>query len=197
LEREYDPWGVALQGPSTPGYAFTGREWDAETQLYYYRARYYSPASATFLSRDPVHRVHTEYSYVNARPLSFIDPDGRNAVLALLAAEALKRALIWTGATVVTGLTVWMESEADAEALDAFPTNGDDWRMPKGWREETKAKEAADGRHRHFVGPKGEVRRWDAEGRDEGKERGQTGTIPGFQESIFPATVEGAKCGER
>ncbi len=26
LEREYDPWGVALQGSSTSGYAFTGRE---------------------------------------------------------------------------------------------------------------------------------------------------------------------------
>jgi YD repeat-containing protein len=43
LTREYDPWGNALQGSATAGYAFTGREWDSETGLYYYRARYYDP----------------------------------------------------------------------------------------------------------------------------------------------------------
>ena len=40
LARQYDPWGNLLTGGSTSGYAFTGREWDAEAALYYYRARY-------------------------------------------------------------------------------------------------------------------------------------------------------------
>ena len=30
MTRRYDPYGVPLQGAGTSGYAFTGREWDAE-----------------------------------------------------------------------------------------------------------------------------------------------------------------------
>ncbi len=33
---------------------FTGREFDSETGLYYYRARYYNPAIGRFLQADPV-----------------------------------------------------------------------------------------------------------------------------------------------
>ena len=35
-------------------YLFTGRRWDKETQLYYYRARYYSASLGRFLQRDPI-----------------------------------------------------------------------------------------------------------------------------------------------
>ncbi len=38
---------------SKGGFAFTGREWDPETNLYYYRARYYDPKIGRFLSEDP------------------------------------------------------------------------------------------------------------------------------------------------
>jgi RHS repeat-associated protein len=34
--------------------AFTGREWDPEIGLYYYRSRYYSAESGRFLSEDPI-----------------------------------------------------------------------------------------------------------------------------------------------
>jgi RHS repeat-associated protein len=37
---------------SAPGY--TGREYDAETGLYYYRARYYDPVQGRFMSQDPI-----------------------------------------------------------------------------------------------------------------------------------------------
>jgi RHS repeat-associated protein len=33
---------------------FTGRQYDPESQIYYYRARYYSPQIGRFLSRDPL-----------------------------------------------------------------------------------------------------------------------------------------------
>ena len=35
LSREYDPYGTPLSGAGQSGYAFTGREWDTETGLYY------------------------------------------------------------------------------------------------------------------------------------------------------------------
>lgn len=35
LTRTYDPFGNLTSGAATSGYAFTGREWDAEIGLYY------------------------------------------------------------------------------------------------------------------------------------------------------------------
>ena len=45
-----------LQGLSPSGnpYLFTGRRHDAETGLYYYRARFFDPENGEFLSRDPL-----------------------------------------------------------------------------------------------------------------------------------------------
>jgi RHS repeat-associated protein len=34
--------------------AFTGREWDPEIGLYYYRARYYDPKVGRFVGEDPI-----------------------------------------------------------------------------------------------------------------------------------------------
>jgi RHS repeat-associated protein len=77
LTRDYDPWGNLLQGASTAGYAFTGREWDSETGLYYYRARYYDPRVG-FISEDPIGfggGVNFS-SYVNNNPVNRTDPLG-------------------------------------------------------------------------------------------------------------------------
>lgn len=78
LEREYDPWGVASQGASTPGYAFTSREWDAEIGLSFYRARYYSPQSGRWLNEDPIGLAGGSHlsAYVANNPTRLIDPFG-------------------------------------------------------------------------------------------------------------------------
>lgn len=78
LTREYDPWGNLLQGSTAAGYAFTGREWDSETGLYYYRARYYDPRSGRFLSEDPVglRDGPNRYTYVHNAPVNATDPFG-------------------------------------------------------------------------------------------------------------------------
>jgi RHS repeat-associated protein len=83
LEREYDPWGVAMQGASTSGYAYTGREWDAETGLYYYRARYFSAAAGKFISEDPIgfSGGSNFFGYVAGAPTRLIDPYGLDAVI--------------------------------------------------------------------------------------------------------------------
>jgi len=56
----------------------TGREWDKETGLYYYRARYYDPMDGNFISKDPIGFKGgiNLYSYVGQNPINRIDPSG-------------------------------------------------------------------------------------------------------------------------
>jgi RHS repeat-associated protein len=78
LTRQYDAWGVLQAGADQPGYAYTGREWDPETGLYYYRARYYDPKGGRFLSDDPIGLGGglNLYAYVANNPVAFVDPFG-------------------------------------------------------------------------------------------------------------------------
>ena len=56
---------------------FTGREYEAETGLYYYRARFYDPSTGRFLQRDPISSGATNlYSYASNNPIIFGDPTG-------------------------------------------------------------------------------------------------------------------------
>jgi RHS repeat-associated protein len=76
--RQYDAWGDLEVGANQPGYAFTGREWDLETGLYYYRARYYGPRVGRFVSEDPI-RFRGGigfYAYVGNNPARGTDPMG-------------------------------------------------------------------------------------------------------------------------
>jgi RHS repeat-associated protein len=78
VTRGYDAWGNPELGVGEPGFAFTGREWDPETGLHYYRARYYDPRLGRFLSEDPI-RLRggfNLYRYVYNKPTRFTDPHG-------------------------------------------------------------------------------------------------------------------------
>ncbi len=59
-------------------FGFTGRQWDAESRLWYYRNRMYSPVLGRFLQRDPSGFVdgYNLYAYVTNNPLRFTDPMG-------------------------------------------------------------------------------------------------------------------------
>jgi len=63
-------------------YAFTAREFDPETGLYFYRSRTLDPLTGRFLQEDPFGGISTlpqslnVYPYVVNNPLTFVDPTG-------------------------------------------------------------------------------------------------------------------------
>ena len=78
---EYSVYGqVAASDPNflTNPYMFTGRRFDIETGLYYYRARYYNPHIGRFMQTDPVGYDDgiNWYLYCGNNPLAFVDPSG-------------------------------------------------------------------------------------------------------------------------
>jgi RHS repeat-associated protein len=79
----YDSFGnlTASSGSLTNRYRYTGRDFDTETGLYYYRARYYDPTSARFLSEDLIHfrGAMNFYPYVHNNPTAMSDPKGLEA----------------------------------------------------------------------------------------------------------------------
>jgi len=56
-------------------YLFTGRRYDNESGLYYYRARYYSADIGRFLQPDPIPALNL-YAYCGNNPINLIDPSG-------------------------------------------------------------------------------------------------------------------------
>jgi RHS repeat-associated protein len=75
----YDPYGVVqTTGEDAESLLFTGRERDL-VDLYFYRARYYLPASGRFMSSDPLEFAAGQtnfYSYVAGDPTNRRDPLG-------------------------------------------------------------------------------------------------------------------------
>jgi RHS repeat-associated protein len=75
----YEAFGATtLTGTTSNIYDFTGRENDG-TDLKYYRARYYHPGLARFISEDPIRMQSGDlnfYAYVANNPLLFSDPLG-------------------------------------------------------------------------------------------------------------------------
>jgi len=77
----YDAYGNILESPGAveQPYTYTGREFDSETGLFYYRARYYDPASGRFLQKDPIGFAgdgDNFYTYVLNNPVNLSDPSG-------------------------------------------------------------------------------------------------------------------------
>jgi RHS repeat-associated protein len=99
-QYSYDAYGDSSPDSSAIGnfYRFTSRRFDDETELYYFRARYYSAEKGRFLQKDPLYastysqkyilppydlsdfnvfRVAlNHYEYVRSRPTYYVDPFG-------------------------------------------------------------------------------------------------------------------------
>ncbi len=69
---------TASSGSLTNPFQYTAREFDQETSLYFYRARYYDPSIGRFLSEDPLgfDEGTNFYPYAGNSPINFNDPFG-------------------------------------------------------------------------------------------------------------------------
>ena len=77
---EYDSFGslIATTGTIKNPFRYTAREYDEETGLYFYRARYYDPGIGRFISEDPIgfRGGFNFYAYVGGNPVNAVDPLG-------------------------------------------------------------------------------------------------------------------------
>ena len=86
---DYDAFGVERRGGILPPadddpnpFRYCGEYWDAETDSYYLRARYYAPRLGRFITEDPARPGAPElnwYTYCANNPIAYIDPSGLSA----------------------------------------------------------------------------------------------------------------------
>jgi RHS repeat-associated protein len=83
------PWGDMFSSSIGNRYGFTGREYDYQTGLYYYRARYYDPQQGRFISEDPIGfgGGGNFYAYAGNSPINLTDPSGLKLVVGPLATQ--------------------------------------------------------------------------------------------------------------
>jgi RHS repeat-associated protein len=149
----YDSFGnITATGSISQPFTYTAREYDSETGMYFYRARYYDPKVGRFVTKDPIGFEGGDvnlYNYVGANPVNGGDPSGlidlntSNAVkhystklsrgIEKTEKYLLKKA---TGAAigkVVAGVTGYIISLIGADPLDD-PYLGPDgnWYYPDG-----------------------------------------------------------------
>jgi len=95
-------------------FTYTGREWESEVDMFYYRARWYSPTTGRFLQSDPdPGQVRTpvtlvnKYVYVANIPIMITDLTGRNFLgdlLRVVLAVVIVAVGIFTGGTAFSAI---------------------------------------------------------------------------------------------
>ncbi|MBI3950950.1 MAG: RHS repeat-associated core domain-containing protein [Acidobacteria bacterium] len=111
----YDPYGRLLgqTGTSDQPFTFVGRygvRWEPVGGLYDMRARTYDPATARFLTRDPVWPVLdapeglNPYQYALQKPLQYVDPGGTQIVFSSLTPQVMRQAVQKGVAKLLSGV---------------------------------------------------------------------------------------------
>ncbi len=79
-----------VKSDSQNGVHLTTKDWDSDSDLYYFNERWLDPATGNFLQTAP-YEVDEEqtYAFLNQDPINYHDPDGR--------LPAAAGPIIWTG----------------------------------------------------------------------------------------------------
>jgi len=123
---DYDSYGRPMFGVTDfdQPFAYTGREWDAATGLYYYRARIYDPQTGRFLQEDSIWFSGGDfntYRYVGNRPISLVDPSGLSGL------EYMSLAQRPAAGAALLGLAVGTLYYYLAAVLDTVNQDNDGW----------------------------------------------------------------------
>jgi RHS repeat-associated protein len=92
---DYDTFGKPSGDLSKSTYLYTGQQYDAATELYSLRARYYSPQQGRFLSQDKwvgsavEPKELNKYLYVANNPNNYYDPSGYFSAYSIIGAIGL------------------------------------------------------------------------------------------------------------
>ncbi len=112
----YDSFGniVATTGSLTNSFRYTGREFDSETSLYFYRARYYDQTSGRFISEDPLKSAvkRNRYRYVSNSPTMLTDPSGLQEQCTFLGTQQMTP---WIPSTTTLADSGWHFMFSNAE----------------------------------------------------------------------------------
>ena len=90
-ENEYYDFGNLKnhEGEENSKYKYTGKEFDEESGLYNYGARFYNPEVGRFITADTIKgkienpQTLNRYAYTLNNPMKYVDPDGHEVIVVI------------------------------------------------------------------------------------------------------------------
>jgi RHS repeat-associated protein len=118
---------AAKTGAATTPLGYAGEYTDADSGLQYLRARFYDPATAQFLTRDPIEPLTRQpYTYASSNPLGYSDPTGLFAFAVPLACGTPVTAALCAGAASAAAGAAADACASNAACRDAVESLGDE-----------------------------------------------------------------------
>jgi len=117
----YAAYGTpTCEGSTTTPLGYDGQYTNSDTGLIYLRSRVYDPATAQFLTRDPLAAITGEpYSYAGDNPLNYGDPTGLLFGVELPSLEEVGEGIGGWGDTITFGGTEWVREQLGDNNIDA------------------------------------------------------------------------------